>query len=45
MSKFVGVPYKKGTGTEALLDIEFMMGVAPGVATEVRVRVGGLGSD
>ena len=32
--KFVGKPYKKGTGVEALLDIEFEMGVAPGVKTE-----------
>jgi len=30
----VGVPYTKGTGVEALLDIEFIMGVAPGVKTE-----------
>ena len=34
VDKFVGVPYKKGTGVEALLDIEFIMGVAPGVKTE-----------
>ena len=34
VSAFRGVPYKKGTGIEALLDIEFIMGVAPGVATE-----------
>lgn len=34
VSKFVGVPYKEGTGVEALLDIEFIMGVAPGVKTE-----------
>ena len=26
VSAFKGVPYKKGTGTEALLDIEFIMG-------------------
>ena len=32
--KFVGVPYKKGTGVEADLDIQFIMGVAPGVKTE-----------
>ena len=32
--KFVGVPYKEGAGVEALLDVEFLMGVAPGVATE-----------
>ena len=34
VSKFVGAPYKAGTGVEALLDIEFIMGVAPGVKTE-----------
>jgi tripeptidyl-peptidase-1 len=34
VSKFVGEPYTKGTGVEALLDIEFMMGVSPGVKTE-----------
>eukprot|EP00966_Prymnesium_polylepis_P043035 999753-Prymnesium_polylepis.1 len=34
VSKFVGTPYKKGTGVEALLDIEFMMGVSPGVKTQ-----------
>lgn len=34
VDKFVGVPYQKGTGVEALLDIEFIMGVAPGVKTE-----------
>jgi tripeptidyl-peptidase-1 len=34
VAKFVGVDYKKGSGVEALLDIEYIMGVAPGVATE-----------
>lgn len=34
VEKFVGVPYQEGHGVEALLDIEFIMGVAPGVATE-----------
>jgi hypothetical protein len=29
VSKFVGEPYTKGVGTEALLDIEFMMCAAP----------------
>ena len=34
VAAFKGVPYKEGTGVEALLDIEFIMGVAPGVHTE-----------
>ena len=34
VSDFVGVPYKEGNGVEALLDIQFIMGVAPGVKTE-----------
>jgi len=32
--KFVGVPYHEGEGVEALLDIEYIMGVAPGIKTE-----------
>ena len=32
--RFVGVPYHDGVGVEAELDIQFMMGVAPGVKTE-----------
>jgi len=31
---FKGVPYKKGNGVEADLDIQFIMGVAPGVKTD-----------
>ena len=34
VSKFAGSTYEEGAGVEALLDIEFIMGVAPGVATE-----------
>jgi subtilase family serine protease len=34
IAAFKGVPYKEGTGVEAELDIEFIMGVAPGVKTE-----------
>lgn len=34
VSKYVGVPYKKGDGVEADLDIQFMMGVALGVKTQ-----------
>jgi hypothetical protein len=34
VSKFVGAPYKNGTGIEADLDIQFIMGVAPGIHTE-----------
>jgi len=34
VSKFVGAPYKKGNGVEADLDIQFIMGVAPGVKTD-----------
>jgi len=34
VSRFVGVDYKKGEGVEALLDIEFIMGISPGIATE-----------
>ena len=33
VERFVGAPYKEGHGVEALLDIEFMMGVTPGVRT------------
>mmetsp|Transcript_11808 Transcript_11808/g.19887 ORF Transcript_11808/g.19887 Transcript_11808/m.19887 type:complete len:581 (-) Transcript_11808:370-2112(-) len=33
VTKFIGVPYKKGDGVEADLDIQFIMGVAPGVKT------------
>ena len=32
--KFVGAPAKDGDGVEAELDIQYMMGVSPGVATE-----------
>jgi hypothetical protein len=32
--KFVGAPAKDGVGVEAELDIQYMMGVSPGVATE-----------
>ena len=31
---FVGAPYTAGSGVEAALDIQFIMGVAPGVKTE-----------
>ena len=34
VDKFVGVPYKDGAGVEAALDIQFLMGVAPGVKSE-----------
>ena len=34
VAAFRGVDYKEGAGVEALLDIEFIMGVAPGVHTE-----------
>ena len=34
VSKYVGVPYHEGAGVEAELDVQFMMGVSPGVATE-----------
>ena len=34
VSKFVGEGYVPGHGIEALLDIEFMMAVAPGIKTE-----------
>ena len=34
VSKFVGAPYKEGSGVEAALDIQYIMGVMPGVATE-----------
>jgi len=34
VDKFVGVPYTKGDGVEAELDIEFIMGTAPGVKTD-----------
>eukprot|EP00316_Scyphosphaera_apsteinii_P011229 CAMPEP_0119307148 /NCGR_PEP_ID=MMETSP1333-20130426/7721_1 /TAXON_ID=418940 /ORGANISM="Scyphosphaera apsteinii, Strain RCC1455" /LENGTH=758 /DNA_ID=CAMNT_0007310623 /DNA_START=26 /DNA_END=2302 /DNA_ORIENTATION=+ len=34
VAKYVGVPYRKGDGVEALLDVEFVMGVAPGVKTQ-----------
>ena len=34
VSKFAGEGYVEGYGVEALLDIEFMMGVSPGVKTE-----------
>ena len=34
VTKFVGV-CKDGAGGEALLDIEYIMGVAPGVKTEL----------
>ena len=34
VDRFAGAPYREGHGVEALLDVEFMMGVAPGVKTE-----------
>ena len=34
VSKFVGAAYKPGTGVEADLDIQFIMGNAPGVKTD-----------
>ena len=34
VSKYVGVPYQEGASLEAELDVQFMMGVSPGVATE-----------
>ena len=34
VSKFVGAAYKQGTGVEADLDIQFIMGNAPGVKTD-----------
>ena len=34
VDKFVGVDYSAGEGVEALLDIEFMMGVSPGISTQ-----------
>jgi tripeptidyl-peptidase-1 len=34
VKEFIGVPYKKGTGVEADLDIQFIMGVSPGVKTD-----------
>jgi tripeptidyl-peptidase-1 len=35
---FHGEPEKGGDGIEAMLDIEYMMGVSPGLKTEVRAR-------
>lgn len=34
VTKFVGAPYKQGNGVEADLDIQFIMGNAPGVKTD-----------
>ena len=34
VSRFVGSPYKRGAGVEADLDVQYLMGVAPGVKTE-----------
>ena len=42
VSKFVGQPYVEGVGVEALLDVEFIMGMAPGVQTEFYDILGGV---
>ena len=34
VSKFVGAPYKAGSGVEALLDVQYIMGNTAGVQTE-----------